>query len=119
MPEVRGLTRQEYPFTISETTDDDTADLLVLKNKSGATVFSVDTAGNYTGRNTSAIFDVMDYGAVADGITNDAAAVQAAVNAASQYAGGGGNGGYGAIVQLPAKRMVVNSTIVLKVGVWL
>lgn len=119
MPEVRGLTRQEYPFTISETTDDDTADLLVLKNKSGATVFSVDTAGNYTGRNTSAIFDVMDYGAVADGITNDAAAVQAAVNAASQYAGGGGNGGYGAIVQLPAKRMVVNSTIVLKDGVWL
>ena len=50
---------------------------------------------------------VMDYGAVGDGVTNDAAAIQAAVDHAETI-------GEGALVHFPAGKYLVNTTITVR-----
>lgn len=60
--------------------------------------------------NKGLVFDARDYGAVLNGVADDTAAIQAAINAAAATGGG--------TVQLPSGTAVV-STIVLKHKVWL
>ncbi len=63
----------------------------------------VGTAASETG-----VYDVRAYGARGDGVSNDSAAIQAAINAASAVGG---------TVTVPAGTFAVNSTISLKSGV--
>jgi hypothetical protein len=67
------------------------------------------TAGNGTAVSFPSIHDVMIYGAIGDGTTDDSGAIQDAIDAA--YADGGG------IVQLPAKTFLLGSSLVPKRGV--
>lgn len=73
---------------------------MVLKDAGDVTVWDTDNIGSPgEGEN------VRDYGAVGDGVTDDAEAIQAAIDAV--YAGGGGR------VTIPLARHIVGTTIVV------
>ena len=55
-------------------------------------------------------FDIVDYGAVGDGVADDRAAIQAAIDAASKYARGLPQGG-GAVVYVPSGLYKVSDTL--------
>jgi hypothetical protein len=68
----------------------------------------------------TASFYPKDYGSFAvGGVTDCTSAINAAIDAASQYAAGGGNGGVGGIVQLPGGQIRTTSPLRLKDGVWI
>ena len=52
------------------------------------------------------MYDITTYGAVGDGTTNDAAAIQAAVDAASAAGGG--------VVRVPAGRTFLSGSVTLR-----
>lgn len=56
------------------------------------------------------VVSVKDFGAVGDGVTDDTAAIQAAINAAATF---GVTGNFGAAVYFPSGRYIVSSTISL------
>jgi hypothetical protein len=58
---------------------------------------------------TGAQFNVLDYGAVGDGVANDTAAIEAAITAASAAVGGS----IGAVVYFPTGTYLIGSTITL------
>lgn len=63
------------------------------------------------GSDNSGIANVVDFGAKGDGVTDDTAAIQAAIDACNAAGGG--------IVTIPSGTYIVTETIVLKTGVYL
>ena len=61
-------------------------------------------------RGLRSYFDIVDYGAVGDGVADNRAAIQAAIDAASEYANGLPQGG-GAVVYVPSGLFKVSGTL--------
>ncbi len=93
MPEFHHLFRSLDPVTVQEVAGDATVLFQVL-DRNGIKVFSIDK--------TPVLFNVKDFGAVGNGLTNDTAAIQAAVTAA---------GLSGGVVSLPPGTYLLTSQI--------
>lgn len=83
----------------------------VLLYPSGGRLFARSSSGHRGSFPINSFYDVKDFGAVGDGVTNDAAAIQSAIDAASTAGAG--------IVYFPTGIYAITASLTLKQGAYL
>ncbi|MGZ5029075.1 MAG: glycosyl hydrolase family 28-related protein [Methylobacter sp.] len=116
--------------TLSDVTIGDTTNIVDLQAKVSLSDLAATTGSSLVGHissGTGAVartaqsklrdtVSVKDFGAVGDGITDDTAAIQAAINSVNSV---NLNDGIGGVVRLPEGRFLISSTITIPFGVTL